>query len=141
MEYNRYCSRCRAPSQKSIKYCGSVPLKFGCAYIVHKEKNRHRDKNIRKQWLLKNPDSMRVARERYRGRKKGAEGAYSVTEWRELKLKHENACVFCFRKEPEIKLEADHVIPLSKGGGNSIDNIQPLCRSCNARKGSTILIT
>lgn len=40
-------------------------------------------------------------------------------------------CLCCGRKLP---LVADHVVPLSKGGKHSIDNIQPLCRECNSRK-------
>lgn len=36
--------------------------------------------------------------------------------------------------------EADHIWPRSYGGSDALDNLQALCRSCNASKGATIYI-
>jgi hypothetical protein len=35
-------------------------------------------------------------------------------------------------------IEYDHKIPRSKGGQNTVDNIQLLCRKCNLRKGNRL---
>lgn len=37
-------------------------------------------------------------------------------------------------KSPEL----DHIVPLSRGGGHTWDNVQCACRSCNIRKAATI---
>ena len=34
-------------------------------------------------------------------------------------------------------LEIDHITPVSKGGGNDADNLQVLCRDCNAGKSDS----
>ncbi len=41
-------------------------------------------------------------------------------------------CVRCGTNE---ELSADHVIPESKGGATTLDNLQTLCLTCNRRKG------
>lgn len=62
----------------------------------------------------------------------GGGGSYTQEEWLTLCGQCDNICLCCKEKKP---LTIDHVIPLSRGGTNSIDNIQPLCRECNSRKG------
>jgi hypothetical protein len=60
-------------------------------------------------------------------------------EWELLKAQYNWTCPACRRQEPDIKLTEDHVVPLSKGGGDNIENIQPLCGSCNCKKHDKII--
>jgi len=61
----------------------------------------------------------------------GAEGSFSLIEFKELCAYYGNQCLCCGKPD---KLTADHIVPLTKGGSNYISNIQPLCSRCNSRK-------
>lgn len=79
-------------------------------------------------------EKKRFTNQRYKARKRNALGSHTLLEWLDMKLKYNNMCLCCKRFEPEIKLTEDHIVPLSLGGTDCIDNIQPLCLSCNIRK-------
>ena len=59
-----------------------------------------------------------------------------TVEWIDLCEKYDNLCLCCKKKNP---LTVDHVIPISKGGLNIIENIQPLCKKCNCAKHDKII--
>jgi hypothetical protein len=50
-------------------------------------------------------------------------------------LRDEGKCVECGNAE---NLEYDHIIPFSKGGANTVRNIQILCSKCNKKKSNKI---
>lgn len=66
-----------------------------------------------------------------------ANGSFTFIEFLDLCKKYNFNCLRCGKKFN--KLAADHVVPLSKGGSNTIENIQPLCKSCNSKKRDKII--
>ena len=62
-------------------------------------------------------------------------GNITEAERQELFDKYERKCLCCKRPEGVVELTIDHVIPLSRGGENTLENAQVLCRGCNAVKG------
>ena len=84
--------------------------------------------------MKENPHIKTACEHRRNALKRGFVDNFTSLEWIALKEKYNYVCLCCGVPEPDITLTVDHVVPISKGGGNSIENIQPLCFSCNSSK-------
>jgi 5-methylcytosine-specific restriction endonuclease McrA len=100
----------------------------------YREKNADKARERARAYAQSHPTERAIHEEKRRARKLQADGAFTHQEWEALCEYYGYCCLRCGGRVPEIKLTVDHVIPLSKGGSNSIDNIQPLCYSCNMSK-------
>lgn len=88
-----------------------------------------------RKWIERNPERAKELHVRssqcYRARKRGAPGNGATLS--ELVLIHGPLCHLCKEATADT---VDHVIPLSRGGSNYLENLKPACKSCNSRKGN-----
>lgn len=101
----------------------------------------HRDecRTYERRWRKKNPHKRLAFDHARRARIAGNGGRFTANEWVEIKEQFSYTRPDCGRREPEIKLVADHMIPLVMGGSSNINNIQPLCGKCNSGKHTKAL--
>lgn len=82
------------------------------------------------------PRNRRAEKQRRRARLRGSNGSFTTAEWSALCHFYEDRCLSC---EAQVPLTVDHIVPLSLGGSNTIQNIQPLCMACNVAKGTQVI--
>jgi hypothetical protein len=50
-------------------------------------------------------------------------------------LQRDKNCCFCGAKD---ELQFDHILPVSHGGNNEVENLRILCRACNSKRGNLV---
>jgi len=100
-----------------------------CIDYVERNKKWRRDNPEKLKVILSNSKATRRAR-------KEKNGSCKVTS-KDLSKLYKQPCSFCGEYG---NIHADHIIPISRGGRHSVGNLQPLCRSCNARKSDKFMI-
>ena len=117
-------------------------------YLEHKEILRAQINENRKQhgdkyraqarvWRKSHREEETAIMRQRRARLRGAVCSLTIQQWDAIKSAYQQRCAYCGKK---VLLTQDHVIPLSKGGNHTPENVVPACRSCNGRKRTKILI-
>lgn len=111
-------------------------LKVAASKLAHYEREREKVIARSKKWAEENPEKVRQAkadnRRKRRAAKHASPGSFTAEEFEVLCEGYGNRCLAC--GDTEAVLEADHVVPLTRGGSDEIGNILPLCGSCNRKK-------
>jgi len=100
---------------------------------AYKQRHPEQVRAGHKRYREKYPEKRRTLWQRRRARELGAPGNFTSAEWMQLLVEYEHRCAYCGCEGP---LQADHRVPLSRGGSNDITNILPACGLCNQRKGA-----
>lgn len=102
------------------------------------DKNKERYAALRRAQFEAAPEKVRAKRcSNKHTRRARLNGRYTVAQWEALLELFNHTCPCC--GEAGEKLTVDHIVPISKGGSNTIDNIQPLCLTCNIKKGAKVV--
>lgn len=122
----------------SEKWRKSNPDKVKKVFKKWRDANLLKERDRIRIWFKENKEKVKEYKRHRRNLVYKAPGRHSEGEWETVKAQYNWTCPRCGKSEPEIKLTEDHIIALSKGGSDNIENIQPLCAPCNASKGNRI---
>ncbi|MGA4453431.1 HNH endonuclease [Pseudomonas fortuita] len=78
---------------------------------------------------------------RFKNSAKGQRALMTPLLREKIKKRDKNTCQQCgvsVGDEPNLLIEIDHIIPISKGGTTTEDNLQALCWRCNRTKGAAL---
>lgn len=100
--------------------------------------NKEAHRKLVKAWEKKNPEKLRSLRARWAAKRRTLEATIEPMSKDAWKYLTETFGEYCLVPGCGVidQLEIDHVVPLSRGGSNDLDNLQILCKSHNASKSN-----
>ena len=105
----------------------------------YRENNKEKVRDSKRREYQKNKENYVFNAANRRSRELNAKGKYTREDVMSLLSVQKGKCLKCGQPfTNDRKPSVDHIIPLSKGGHNSIENLQLLCKPCNSSKGVNI---
>ena|SRR5260221_9439272 len=86
-----------------------------------------------KQWRRENKSKCREYFARHKALKNQADGSFTGNDILAQHKRQKGRCYYC-KEEMGSKYHIEHVVPLSRGGSNNLDNIVLACPHCNLSK-------
>lgn len=108
------------PEQRECGWCGD-------AFTAHRDTGKFCTERC----------SKKQAKMRRRGREANAPGQFTWAQVIKLHIIADRRCSYC--DVMVTQPDPDHVVPISRGGRNGIENILPCCQQCNGDKGDMTL--
>jgi 5-methylcytosine-specific restriction endonuclease McrA len=103
--------------------------------------NRDKVYERNKKYYDDGPGKILASRAKHKRRdiESNLDNTLTLEQWEKILSNQGNKCAICGKRfcksRPPTK---DHIIPVSKGGGLTFENVQALCKSCNCSKGNKI---
>jgi len=108
---------------------------------IYRESNKEQTARTWRIWYIANRERViaraHVGRHIRRGRIRNAEGTHTVADIKAQYGRQKGKCYWCGKKLSK-PYHLDHVVPLSRGGSNSPENIVISCPPCNLSKGNKL---
>lgn len=101
---------------------------------IHYKNNREKLIAYQKEYRRKNREKVQEADAARKRLLRSMENGFSVRDWHNVLVACDWKCFYC-----HIELdnpERDHMIPITRGGKTTADNVVPTCHSCNCRKNN-----
>jgi len=115
------------------------PEKVKASRKKYKTINKEMLKELNHKYHIEHPTMVAKFNAMKQARRYNATGNFTEKDYLQKLEDSGHRCYYCgrdLRELPTIQNHHDHVIPLSIGGTNTIDNIVPCCGSCNASKSN-----
>lgn len=148
--YQKFCADCRDAVEKEyMAQYGQTHKKELTAYGVewqnahpgcHDEWNAaHRDKvrATKSAYDKRHPEERHLITLRHRASKRGntpTGEVLTLEQWRQVLEKFNHRCAYCGVKSDHLTI--DHVVPVSRGGADTVANVVPACQHCNSAKNA-----
>jgi 5-methylcytosine-specific restriction endonuclease McrA len=111
-------------------------------FSSHSSRSQAKSSNVKRKPFQRRErpvSDLNVQKQLERGKAYHAKGSFTLEQFKRKCAKYHWKCAYCDTQLNELTVTIEHVVPLSRGGTNNIDNLVPACSKCNNSKGAKLL--